>query len=177
MRRRAALRAGLVLGPLAFLAAACGTSDSEPPAACPAAILPEGADLDAAYQSGTARAPSALRYVAALSDLEAGCRYEDEGLEVDLAFDVVAERGPALGGGAVQVTYFVATVGPDGEIRSKQLFDSEFEFEPGRDVSGVGEELTLRLPDVTTADGPGLRVVVGFQTDRDGPAGRSPLLR
>ena len=51
-----------------------------------------------------------------MTNLASACSYGAEGVDVDLAFDLIAERGPAFAGDAADLTYFVATIAPDGEI-------------------------------------------------------------
>lgn len=173
----AGARRGILLGPLAAILAACGlfADDPEVPTSCPRAEIPGGADVTASYRTGATRNPSALRYAAALSRLQSSCRDGAGNLEVDLAFDVIAERGPELGGAPVDVTYFVAVVGPDGRIQSKQLFNTQIDVEAGRATGGIREDLTLRLPGVTPAEARPLRIYIGFQRPRPDDEGPSLL--
>ena len=74
------------------------------------------------------------------------------------------QRGPALEGDRVNVTYFIATIGPDQTILDKQTFEAEVLFPEGRQVAGIFEALTLRIPIASAADAlPEL--YVGFQLD------------
>jgi hypothetical protein len=126
---RAALVAGIVtLG-------ACSSSNPElPPPPCPPALLLDGAERTSAYRAGAGAtaSPNNLRYVAALRELTSTCRYYEDangqGVDVDVSFKVIAERGPALLD-REEVTYFVATVGPDGRILTRDALGGDLPFE------------------------------------------------
>ncbi len=107
-----------------------------------------------------------MRYLAVLTDLESACRYDKDGVgvDVDLAFKLIAERGPAFEGPQVDLTYFIATLGPDQQVLDKQLFDSDVVFEDGQ-LAGTAEELTLRFPSIPIADGGAYTLFIGLQLD------------
>jgi hypothetical protein len=158
--------------------AACGTSTPEAPPACPTALLLQGAERTASYSPGAERKPDALRHLAVVNNLASTCRFGEAGVDVDLAFDLIAERGPAFSGDAVDLSYFVATIGPGRQILSKQVFSSEIPFADNDDRAGVSEQLTLRLPAVTPEQGQAYAIFLGFQLDRAELQDRMrPLLR
>lgn len=176
--RQPALLAALGLAALAL--AACGTTEQQPPPPpiCPSALLLQGAERTAAYAPGAERRPSALRYLAVMTNLVNSCRFGAEGVDLDLAFDLIAERGPALSGDAVDLTYFIATIGPGRQIISKQVLNSDIAFATGESIAGVNEQLSLRLPAVTPDQGHTYGVYLGFQLDEAELAERlQPLLR
>ena len=147
---------------------ACGSTAPEPPAQpppCPAALLLDGAERTTTYRVGTAPSASDLRYVAILTDLASACRYQDEGVEVDLMFNLTAERGPAFPATPEEVTYFIATLGPSGEILKRDAFAAELDFEEGFGGARWTEELTLLLRSVTPETGADYTLFVGFQLD------------
>ncbi len=153
------------IGLAALLLAACASTPPPPqaPPACPAALLLEGAERTTSYRPGSDRSPSALRYLAVLTHLQSACHYDDQGVDVDLGLDLIAQHGPAATGDPVELTYFVATIGPDRQVLSKQLFDSEIVFAKDEDLAGVAEQLTLRLPSVTPEQASGYSLFLGFQ--------------
>ena len=160
-------RAALLAGVLAL--GACGSSDPElPPPPCPTALLLDGAERTSAYRAGAEPRPDELRYLAALTDLGSTCRYYDdgtrEGVDVDLTFNLIAERGPALSG-VEELTYFVATVGPGRQIRSEHVLVGDLSFAEGEQRTGWTEELTLRLPAITPAQAADYTLYVGFKLD------------
>jgi len=172
--------AALLAGVLAL--GACGSADpAAPPPPCPTALLLDGAQRTSAYNAGVEPRPSELRYMAALTDLGSTCRYYDdgtrEGVDVDLTFNLVAERGPALAG-VEELTYFVATVGPGRQIRSEHVLVGDLSFAEGEQRTGWTEELTLRLPSITPAQAADYTLYIGFKLD-DAELRRreQPLLR
>jgi hypothetical protein len=164
--------------------AACGSTAPETPPApplCPATLLLEGADRTTTYRDGADARPSEIRYLAVLRDLTSACRYygggTGAGVDVDLTFNLIAERGPAMSG-TEELTYFVATMAPDGRILAKDMLQSELAFANNEDRTGWSEDLTLRLPTVTPEEGGGYTLYLGFQLDDAELARRrQPLLR
>ncbi len=102
------------------------------------------------------------------------CEYDidDEEL-IGLSFDVVllvaARRGPAAEATDREtvetVPYFVAVVGPDREVVTKQAFMAEVTFPGGvaQAVQSEPEEITLDIPVSDDIPGWQYEVVVGFQ--------------
>lgn len=167
-RLRRSVAGGVALTTL--LAAGCGFLSEEPkrqPPPCPNASILEGAGVTSTYRPGQEGDAQSLRYTAGLAQLISQCRYPADGLEVDLSFNVLAEKGPAYGQGPLEITYFVATVGPDQRVRSKRLFSTELRFPDGRPVAGQAESLTLRYPFVFAAEGATLQLYLGFQLNPD----------
>jgi hypothetical protein len=165
--------------------AGCGTSAPETPepqpAPCPTALILEGAERTAAYRAGATPRAAEIRYIAVLRDLNSACRYYSgeggAGVDVDLTFNLIAERGPAMSG-SEPLTYFVATIGPDGKILDKELLQGDLTFAEGEERAGWSEDLTLRLPTVSSSEGAGYRLYVGFQLDDAELTRRQePLLR
>jgi hypothetical protein len=159
----------VLVGVLAL--AACSSSDPEAqPPPCPAALFLDGAAQTSAYRvgAGTEPSPDQLRYFAVLTDLSSSCRYysddSGEGVDVDLSFKLIAERGAALSG-TEQVTYFVATVGPGNQIVSRDVLRGDLPFTGDAERVGLSEDLTLRLPSITAAQGGAYTLYVGFQLD------------
>ena len=164
--------------------AACCSSDPELPPPKPA-LRPCCWTAPSAPPS-TARSaeprPDELRYIAVLTDLSSSCRYysddSGQGVDVDLSFKLIAERGPALSG-SEEVTYFVATVGPGNQIFSRDVLSGDLPFAGDEERVGLSEDLTLRLPSITACPGRGLHVVRRFSAGRRGNwnAAQQPTLR
>jgi hypothetical protein len=159
-------RIASIAASLALVLSACGSSDSEPPAApCPTVLLLKGAERTADYRPGPSPRPADLRYLAVLTDLVSICRYEESGVDVALRFNLFAEKGPAYGGGPLQLTYFIASLGPDQQILSKPLLDAAIDFPEGQQRAGSSQEMTVHMPGVTPAAGQEYSVFLGFQLD------------
>jgi hypothetical protein len=140
------------------------------PVLCPDARLLEGAERTASY-AGAERVDANLRYVAGLTDLRSGCRYDGRTLEVDLAFELVVEPGPALEAAAARITYFIASVGPGEEVLSKRLVTTEVDV-AARARAVVVETVTVAIPAASEAEVAALAILVGFQLDE--PPRRRP---
>ena len=173
LRRPGGATMGGMAVPVVLLAgtvlAACAGGDDEAPAplppACPGALILQGAERTTAFAPGAGNRPSALQHLAVVTNLASACRFDESGVDVDLAFDLIVERGPAMTGDEVELTYFVATLGPGGEVLAKELLTSEIVFEGEERVAGVAEQLTYRLPSVTAGQGQDYDVFLGFQLD------------
>lgn len=170
-------RAAIVVGGLAL--GACGSSDPEaPPPPCPTAVLLDGAERTSAYRAGAEPRPDQLRYIAALSDLASTCRYTGDGVEVDLTFNLTAEGGPAFPDTREEVSYFIATMAPDGRILSRDAYAAELDFEEGYVGARWSEQLTLLIRSVSPAQGANYTLLIGFQLDdAELSRRRQPLLR
>lgn len=147
----------------------CASKEPPPPPAppaCPSALILQGAERTASFSGGATERPEALEHLAVVTNLSSACRFDDAGVDIDLAFDLIAERGPALAGDAVELTFFVATLAASGEVLAKQLLSSEIAFENQEPVAGVKEQLTYRLPSVAAGQGQDYMVFVGFQLDQ-----------
>jgi hypothetical protein len=164
---RRALRRGAGMALLGLLLSACGSSSAPTaPPPCPTTLFLKGAERTAAYLPGTNPRPTDLQHLAVLTDLAAGCSYDDGGADVALSFNLIAERGPAYGGsGPLQLTFFVATIGPDQQVLNKELLDATVEFPEGQLLGGTAQELTVRLPAVEPDAGSQYAVYLGFQLD------------
>jgi hypothetical protein len=164
-----------------LLLAACAGGDKGPPPqppACPATLFLQGAERTSAWADEAAPSPENQRYVAAMTNLRSGCAYNEAGVDVDLAFDLIVERGPALADQTAPLTFFVATMGPGSEILAKQVLTSQVAFEPSDRVAGSAEEMTLRLPGVTPEQAGDYALYLGFQLEEAELEERlQPLLR
>jgi hypothetical protein len=158
-------RAGAAALLLGLLIAGCSSDPPEPPGPCPSAALLQGAESASIYAPGSERGPDDLELAIALNDLLSACQPTGDGLDVALAFNIFAQRGPAHRPEPIRLSYFLATVGPEGRIVDKQLLDTEITVPAGQETVGLRETLTLRLPGVGEDDAARYRVYVGLQLD------------
>lgn len=152
-------------GLLILLLSACTASRAPVPAPCPTTLFLKGAERTAAYRPGPDPGPADLEHLAVLTDLVTACRYQEGGVDVALRFNLIAEKGPAYGGGPLRFTYFVASLGPHQQILSKPLLDAEVVFPEDQQRAGTTQEMTVHMPGVTPATGPQYSVFLGFQLD------------
>jgi len=148
------------LAATALLAACAGQPGSSALTACPPAQIAVPAD-----RIGYNGQDGELRFVAVMDQLVSSCRQDEGDLEIDIAFTMSAEPGPAFEDQPVQLTYFLATVDPNRTIVDKQILDVELDVDPDLPVSAVREEVTLRLPASTEASGANYDLYIGFQPD------------
>lgn len=161
-----ALARHLASATILLVLAGCGLFGTDepdvPPPGCPPVHALIGADRVASYAAPGERIGD-LRYVAAINQVRSRCRASGDGIELDVAFELVAERGPAMGPGPLQLRYFVATLAaPDDRVVGKRMFPIELTF-GGRDLAGLSELTTLRLPWLDPDQPPTRRLVVGLE--------------
>lgn len=163
--RPARIGAVLAAAALALQPAACAGSREQAPSPCPTTLFLKGAERTAAYRPGSGPTPADLEHLAVLTDLTSVCRYEEDGVDVALRFNLIAEKGPAYDGGPLRFTYFVASLGPGQQILSKPLLDAEVTFPEGRQRAGTTQEMTVHMPGVTPATREQYSIFLGFQLD------------
>ena len=79
-------------------AAARGVWQPQRPAAapCPTVLFLQGAERTADYLPGPTPRPADLRYLAVLTGLVSACRYENNGVDVALRFNLIARAGSGV---------------------------------------------------------------------------------
>ena len=155
-------RALLPLLLLGFVAAC--TADKSQPWACPVTNFVYGLDHMTDFADGTVGDLTDVRFDARLTSLSALCNFERDRLVMDIAFQVIASRGPANREDEAAVTYFLAIVDGTGGIVAKETFGNILPFKGN-----------LRHVSITEAFGPTIpypadrsilqnyRVLIGFQ--------------
>ena len=161
-------RAGKVVLAASLLAACAGQVGDQASTACPPAQIAVPSD-----RIGHTDEDGELRFVATMAELVSSCRQDEDDVEVDIAFTMSVERGPAFEEKPVRLTYFLATVDPEREIVDKQILDVQLDFEPDQPASALREAVTLRLPASTEASGANYSLYIGFQPDRQPAADAS----
>jgi hypothetical protein len=148
-----------------------GSGEPAPiPPGCPPVHALIGADRVSSYRSPEAQADD-LEYVAALNQVRSRCRTIDDGIEVDVAFELVVERGPALPSDPLRIGYFIATLAaPNDALIGKRVLPVELAFGDA-ELAGTTETVTFRLTGVDPASPPTRRLVVGLANGRQ-PAPR-----
>ena len=152
---------GPVVAATAVLAACANQAGDPTHTACPPAQIAVPSD-----RIGNNNQDGELRFVATMDQLTSSCRPEEDDIDIDIAFTMSVERGPAFEDRPVRLTYFLATVDPKREIVDKQILDVQLDFAPDQPVSALREEITLRLPAPTEASGANYSLYIGFQPDR-----------
>lgn len=143
-----------------LLTAGCG-SRSEAPLVCPRPAIING------LASTERRAPDGpLLYRAALENIGGTCTTDRGDLTTNLSIDVIVEPGPGLTGGTVEVPYFVAVSGPNGDIIDRQDFLARIDVPPGTRRAGSTESFNQRFVGLGSGT-PGYRILIGLALSRE----------
>jgi hypothetical protein len=116
---------------------------------CPyARVLAEG-ETYASFE-GDVPDPNRLEIEAGFISLEARCEYDDEDdlssrMVLDLAVVIGVRRGPAAVGEVDRVPYFVALVGPDRSVVTREEFVAEVPAPPPGQAFALTEPEEIRL--------------------------------
>jgi hypothetical protein len=157
---------GLAAAGLALLG--CSGSEAPRQVACPLPGIVAGLETNSVFRGGASTGREAdLQYAAAMENIGGGCAYDEDGMRIDLAVDVVVEPGPGFAGGPVSVPWFVAVADPSGAIIDKQVFTSSVAIADGAIRGGSRESVQQRFPGVDVAEGAGYRLYLGLEIDRD----------
>lgn len=113
--------------------------------------------------------PSQLVSAAHMKTVSGNCAYQDEGVDVAFAVDMVAARGPRLGSGHAEFPFFVAVVDPSGAVLNKESMSAAFSFKDEENISQHTEPLHVFIPlaKEQIASGPSYQVLTGFQLTDD----------
>jgi hypothetical protein len=137
----------LAAAALPLLIAGCSSwfepEEKAPP--CPRAALVDGADQVVRF-AGEGRAPADVAFDARIIGIGGECEITDEErrVVVDMQLRIEGARGPALQGEEAPLSYFVAVVGPQGEVLAREEFATEIPLEKTRAI--ITEELEPEIP-------------------------------
>jgi hypothetical protein len=137
-------------------------ADAEP--ICPQVAVVRGLDVVQDYGNENPD-PAQLVSAAKLLGVDGDCEYTDDGIDVAFHLNMVAKRGPRLGGLHTNFPFFVAVLNPDGDILNKNQMTVEFSFSSEESTANRAEDLHvfIPLPKDKKMTGPYYRVLAGFQ--------------
>ena len=148
----------LVAGALAL--AGCQGLVDQSGRACPSiAILADTDTVSVFVRPGD---PTTVAAEATISGLNSACRANDERVEVEIAFQITALRGPTSNAPALEVPFFVAVTDARGKVLGKDIFFSRLTF----DETGHATTVEQLVEDIPMADGESpvvFQVILGFQ--------------
>ena len=136
---------------LAALIVLAGCASDESPArlVCPPATIPEDSAQLVAFAGG-GRDLTDVRYDLQVTDVALNCELERDDdartLATELGVRFVAEKGPANREGVATGRYYVAVVGPDGAVLSRQSFPVEIELPGNQTRVAVARYLSPTIP-------------------------------
>jgi hypothetical protein len=136
-----------------------------PGPACPNATILRPLNNTAVFNaSGAEPRPANVSWFGIFSDVSAKCTVAGDTLRASLDDIIVAERGPAVRGNDVDLTYFVALTAGD-QVLAKKSFAVHVTLAPSAKRGGVNDHI-----DVAFATGgrpmSDLTITVGFQQSR-----------
>ena len=148
-------------------------STQGPPPICPQVAIVRDLDQITDYGDETP-APDQTVAAARMLALRGTCEYKKDGIEVAFDLNMVARRGPRLGGLRASFPFFVAVINPAGTILTKEPLTAEIGFASDSRDNTHAEKLrvfiSLAITERTT--GPHYQVLTGFQLTQDQWASR-----
>ncbi|MEI6558140.1 MAG: hypothetical protein WCO00_07005 [Rhodospirillaceae bacterium] len=130
--------------------------------ACPKVGILRDANQVTLYRPGGSAAAD-VQARAQIVDYAGNCTYDETGVTVDVSLILVAERGPALVGASVPLSYFAAVIDPAGTPVTRQQFDTTVDFTGNVPRAGSREDLQPHIPLPKAMDARNYQVLVGFQ--------------
>jgi hypothetical protein len=160
------IRPSLLLGALALTG--CSTVNNvvgtgKLDLACPKVAIVRDASTITQFRPGPGRDLTDVVSRAVLADFAGGCEYNRDGVTVNFALALVAERGPAFQGSQANYRYFVAITAPDDTVVAKQEFTTTVDFPANAPRAGTREDLQQQIPMPRDTDARNYQVLLGFQ--------------
>jgi hypothetical protein len=152
--------AAILMSALLVLA---GCSSDAPPPPCPPVGTPSPLDTFTQFEPGGGQDLTQVRFSGRIAEVQPVCEYDETGADVELAIQVIVERGPADRSGQADLQYFVAVEDGPGNITAKQVFDVAVPFAGNSRRLARLEEIELRIPAPAERGFTQTRVLVGFQ--------------
>jgi len=142
---------------------------------CPQVVIV--AQLDEIRDYGAEKPdPVELVAQAKLLSVDGTCAYEtreagqdQDGIDVAFDLNMVAARGPRLGGLHASFPFFAAVVDPRGTILNKEPMTTEFGFASDQQIARRAESLHVFIPLAKDkqSQGPDYQVLLGFQLTKE----------
>jgi hypothetical protein len=140
-----------------------GKSTDETAAACPGAAVLKPLSQTATFAGpGDGMRPTDVVYYGILSEINAKCSTNGDTLHASLDVIIAAERGPATKGDSVDLTYFLAVVGPGETILGKTSYGVRVDVPHDARRAGIDDHIEADIPLGGQAPG-ALQIVAGFQ--------------
>ena len=164
MRRFVLAARSLVL--LSASAILAGCSSDAPPPLCPPTGTPAPLDSFTQFEPG-GQDLTQVRFSGRIARVQSACEYDEKGVDLDLAIQLVVERGPADRSRQAELQYFVAVEDGPGNITAKRIFDVAVPFEGNSRRLARLEEIELRIPAPAGQGFKQTRVLVGLQLSQE----------
>ena len=148
-----------------FVLASCGGDDVEFVLICPQVLIVEDASHITQYVPGEGRDMLDVRFDAEIGSVNWVCEFfvEENRVEVEVRFAMLALRGPAAEGDVARFPYFVAVADPHGTVLAKQVFAIDIQF-PGNALEiGHLERVFQKLEYAQLSQAEKYTIYIGFQ--------------
>ncbi|BBK45428.1 hypothetical protein STVA_54480 [Allostella vacuolata] len=159
-------RTASILAATGALLAGCGSWNpfkaSEPPPACPKAVVVNDLSRLTEFRPGTGRDLSDVVYSAGIERVDSGCEYDRRRkVTMQTTVNIVVERGPADRARQAQITYFVAVADAANQILARETFTMPVKFDGNVTRMQASEEIE-QVIQLSGGSGAGYKIFVGF---------------
>lgn len=145
--------------------ASCGGDEIEFVLICPQVLIIDDASHITQYAPGEGRDLLDVRFDAEIGRVNWVCEFlvEENRVEIEVSFGMLALRGPAADGDVARFPYFVAVADPQGTILAKQVFAIDIQF-PGNAMEiGHLERISQTLEYAQLSQADKYTIYIGFQ--------------
>lgn len=142
---------------------ACGLFKKKTQPPCPRISVLEDARRLVTFAPGGGTDLSAMVHEVRLGGISAKCGYSKNEVEVQMALSIAARRGPADRSRKAPAKYFVAIMGPSGNIVAKRVFEVTLTFPVNVDAGGLTDNLVQKIPLGPGEPGAAYRIIAGLQ--------------
>lgn len=134
---------------------------------CPKGFTVGDAASMTRFKPGPGRDPTDVQFRAEVVKVESSCDFDKSGVDIATKVTIGVLEGPSAINRQANVGYFVAIIDPNRKVVARQEFSADFTFQGNRNRLGSVEELSERLPGVTTANAAGYQIAVGLLVTPD----------
>ncbi|MEO8560411.1 MAG: hypothetical protein ABI439_15165 [Rhodospirillales bacterium] len=165
--RRVAPFAGAALLVAALVACTSSAEKSRQQGFCPKGFTVGDAAGMTRFKPGPGRDPTDVQFRAEIVKVESNCEFDKNGADIDTKVTIAVQEGPSALNRSASFGYFVAILDGNKRVVARQEFASEFKFEGNRNRMASLEELSERIPGLTSKDSANYQIVVGLLVTPD----------
>ena len=141
----------------------CGLFKKKRQPPCPRIAVLKDAKRVVTFAPGGGTDLSAMVNEVRLVGVSAKCSTAKDEVKVEMTVTIAARRGPADRSRKAPAIYFVAIMGPGGNIVAKRVFAVTLAFPVNVDVGGLTDNLVQRIPLGQGGRGADYRIIAGLQ--------------
>ena len=156
-----------VLGTLGACTMFGDDDDQQDIVLCPQVAILGDAERTTQFKPGAGRDLIDVMFEAEIRNIRTSCKFLEGRVISEVAFELIASRGPAAKSGEGNFTYFVAVTDNTGRVLAKEIFDTRIAFTANRRRAGVEELTEQNIPIIGDAKPNSLEILVGFQLSED----------